>query len=95
MHITSAKPEVLYSWVHVGGPALRVFMLSRAIWALFLSILMNGTLKKSTAYYNLGEGAPAASPLDPLRGRVFVHGVIVQEPNISSCTIRQTYPNES
>ena len=70
-HITSAKPNSLSAGVQgpLKGPGSSrvVLMLSRAIWALFLSILikMLGKKKHSWSNFRGGGGTPVVPPLDP------------------------------
>ena len=48
--------------------ALGFQMLSRAIWALFLNVLIQKWDTKNIVDQNLGERAPVAPPLDPPLG---------------------------
>ena len=70
-HITSAEPSSLSAGVQgpLKGPGSSrvVLMLSRAIWALFLSILMNNWIKKNIVDPILAGHMPVAPPppLDP------------------------------
>ena len=63
-HIMSAKPNSLSAGVQgpLKGPGSSTLMLSRAIWALFLSILIKTWLKKIHSWSNFRGGRMPVRP---------------------------------
>ena len=74
MHITSAEPNYFRQWSKTRLRALEaprvVLMLSRAVWALFLSILIRNWIKKNNGWSIFFWGGACYAPLGSATARI-------------------------
>ena len=87
-HITSSKPNSLSAGVQGPGSSRVVLMLFRAIWALFLSILIKNWIKKQLIQFFFDLLRP---PLDPPLHKFPISSLENQKGTIAVQSLWQYY----